>query len=522
MMASNRRNQLRSLLRLERLEDRKCFNVDIGLADGGHTLLIRGDRDDNQVDIAQDASGVHVTADQGRTLNFQEIHKILLTTEGGNDVVNLKLSNDLNFRPLEIVARLGAGDDTFNAEVGNGAARITLDMGAGNDTLKLRSTNDFDFLDGNFNFHKLDFAIDLGAGDDTFDGIIGGNVAGLKLNAGAGNDALKLRSTADFHFLDGNFNFHKLDFLANLGAGDDTFDAEFSGNIDRLNVNAGAGDDAVTINTGLDAVGINFTCDLGAGDDTFTSDIVSHKLGEHNPPADRIAVMGGAGNDAFHSLIRSDDSALLPAVLVESIDLRFEGGAGNDTFESLMRNVVFQGSVRVEAQGQAGNDAVMAMFDRVTVKAGLDMLLGGGEGEDLLSLLALSPTRSEGAFAPSLLSSSRTRIFLEGGDGNDRIVSEIVPCVLPQGTIDLNFTGGRGNDSFDVTLTMEPTAKAPSFDGSVRMTILGGEGNDALKLKVNNLRESGQGLKLRLEGGAGDDTAVVSPGIDPSGWTGSF
>ncbi len=520
-MASKKRNQLRSLLRLERLEDRKCFNVDIGLADGGHTLLIHGDRDDNQVDIAQDARGVHITADHGRTLNFQEIRKILLTTEAGNDVVNLKLSNDFNFRPLEIEARFGAGDDTLNAEVGNGAARISVDMGAGNDTLKLRSTSDFHFLDGDFNFHKLDFTIDLGAGDDTFEGEVGGNIASLKLNAGAGNDSLKLGSTADFHFLDGGFNFHKLDFAADLGAGDDTFQGEFSGNIVRLAVNAGAGNDAVTINAGMDPHGIDFTADLGAGDDTFISTIVSYKLAEHNPPGYRIALVGGAGNDAFHSRISSDDVALLPAVLVADVDLRFEGGAGNDTFESIMRNVVFQGAVRVEAQGQAGNDAVMAMFDRVTVKGGLDMLLGGGDGEDLLSLLAQSPTRSEGAFVPALISSSRTRIFMDGGDGNDRFFGNIVPCVLPQGTVDLNFAGGRGNDSFDVTLTMEPTIKSPSLDGSVRMNILGGEGNDTLNLKVNNLRESGQTLKLRLEGGRGDDTAVVSPGIDPSGWIGS-
>ncbi len=432
-MAGIKRNTLRSLVRPERLEDRRCFNVDIGLGDGGHSLMITGDRGDNQIDIVQDQSGVHVTADHGRMQTFSGIRKISLSTEGGDDVVNLRtLFNpnartiiDPNYRPLDIDARLGSGDDTFNAELGSGASRISLDTGAGDDVVTLRSIIDPNIRSG----------------------------------------------------VDPNFR------------------------------------------------GVDFTADLGAGDDTFNSNIVAHSpLSEHTPPAehtpptDRIAVLGGVGDDAFHFLISSGDAALVPAVLVETVDLRFDGGAGSDTFDSVMRNVVLQGSVRVEAQGQSGNDAVMAMFDRVSVKGGLDMLLAGGEGDDLLSLLALSQTRSEAGFVPAIITSSRARILLDGGDGNDRFISDITPCVLPQGTLDIAFAGGRGSDNFDVKLTMEPTVKAPSLDGSVRMAILGGGGNDSLNLKVNNLRESGKALDLRLDGGRGENTAIVSEGIDASGW----
>ncbi len=238
----------------------------------------------------------------------------------------------------------------------------------------------------------------------------------------------------------------------------------------------------------------------------------------HAPPSDRIAVVGGAGDDEFHFLISSGEAALVPAVLVESVDVRFDGGAGSDSFESVMRNVVLQASVRVEAQGQTGNDTVMSMFDRVSVKGGLDMILEGGGGDDLLSLLALSQTRSEAGFVPALVTTSRARILLDGGDGNDRFLGDITPCVLPQGTLDMVFAGGRGNDDIRVKLTMEPTIKSPSLDGSVRMSILGGEGNDSLNLKVNNLRESGNALSLRLDGGPGEDIASASAGIDASGW----
>ena len=60
-MPGIKRNTLRSLVRPERLEDRRCFNVDIGLGDGGHSLVITGDRGGNRIDIVQDQSGVHVT-----------------------------------------------------------------------------------------------------------------------------------------------------------------------------------------------------------------------------------------------------------------------------------------------------------------------------------------------------------------------------------------------------------------------------------------------------------------------------
>lgn len=164
----------------------------------------------------------------------------------------------------------------------------------------------------------------------------------------------------------------------------------------------------------------------------------------------------------------------------------------------------------------------MAMFDKVLVQAGLDMILGGGEGDDLLNLLALPRTPSEGtivsAFVPALVTTSRVRILLDGGDGNDRFVGDITSCVLPQGTLDMLFAGGRGNDNFEVKLTMEPQVKATSLDGSVRMLILGGEGNDSLKLTINNLTESGGALDLRLDGGQGENTALASAGIDTSGW----
>ncbi len=424
-MAGITRNTLRSLVRPERLEDRRCFNVDIGLGDGGHSLMITGDRSDNQIDIVQDQSGVYVTADHGRIQTFNGIRNITLSTEGGDDVVNLRTLIDPNIRPIDVDARLGSGDDTFNAEIGSGASRISLDTGSGDDAVTLRS-------------------------------IIDPNIRSI---------------------IDPNFR------------------------------------------------GVDFTADLGAGDDTFKGEIVAHTPpsehappSDHTPPSDRIAVVGGAGDDEFHFLISSGEAALVPAVLVESVDVRFDGGAGSDRFESVMRNVVLQGSVRVEAQGQAGNDAVMSMFDRVSVKGGLDMILGGGEGDDLLSLLALSQTRSEAGFVPALVTTSRARILLDGGNGNDQFIGDITPCVLPQGTLDMVFASGRGNDDIRVKLTMEPTIKSPSLDGSVRMSILGGEGNDSLNLLVNNLRESGNALSLRLYGGPGEDNSIVSAGIDASGW----
>lgn len=158
--------------------------MDIGLGDGGLSLKITGDHGGNQIDILQDESGLHVTADHGRMQTFNGIQKITLATGAGDDVVTIRSIIDPNIRSI----------------------------------------------------------------------------------------------------IDPNFH------------------------------------------------GVDFTADLGASDDTFNSNISAHSPpSEHAPPSDRIAVLGGAGNDAFHSLISSGDSALVPAVRNESVDLRFDGGQGENT-----------------------------------------------------------------------------------------------------------------------------------------------------------------------------------------------
>lgn len=120
-------------------------------------------------------------------------------------------------------------------------------------------------------------------------------------------------------------------------------------------------------------------------------------------------------------------------------------------------------------------------------------------------------------------------IRVEGGGGTDQFHGDITPCVLrqttagsPQGLIDIVFAGGSGNDLFDINLTMEQSVKGPELAGSIRLGVLGGQGDDSLTLQVNNLRESGDQLAVVFNGGPGRDTANASDGINTGGWNSGF
>ena len=102
----NRTNRFRRMfLGLEQLEDRRCFNVDFGLSDNGHTLKISGDRANDSIAVVQDASGVHVTANSERTINFTNIERLVLSAGGGDDAVP-RLTYSRLIIPASISSRL--------------------------------------------------------------------------------------------------------------------------------------------------------------------------------------------------------------------------------------------------------------------------------------------------------------------------------------------------------------------------------------------------------------------------------
>jgi hypothetical protein len=258
---------------------------------------------------------------------------------------------------------------------------------------------------------------------------------------------------------------------------------------------------------------IDFIADLGDGADTFTLD------GSFPPDVCRVAVQGGAGNDTFNTRIGSA-TALTPTNVAASIDLHLDGGEGDDVFVNTLRLVNLNGRVNLDINGGAGNDRIINVFDHVTVNGGMTLNVNGGQGDDDLQLLATAPSSREAAgYDPALVIRSRVQVNLTGGSGNDHFVGDITPCIEPQGEFDLVFVGGRGADVFDIQLALEPKTSATTEQaGPMRLAVLGGSGDDQLRLAVANYGKSTSPLDIDLVGGPGRDTAEVSPGIDLGQW----
>ncbi|HQX51988.1 MAG TPA: hypothetical protein PLR25_18860 [Planctomycetaceae bacterium] len=417
---------------IEALEDRKYLSATMTVLSDGHTLNIVGDSGDNRIDIVQDDRGVHVTADRGSLQNFTGIQAITVQTGYGNDEVRVIYGFNPQpdppgdqSRSLDLRVSLGAGDDKFSADlqVPAGTIRLGVDAGTGNDSVTFRTVSDPTERPG---------------------GVIDPNVRNVLL-------------------------------YANLGDGNDVFNGEF----------------------------------------------------QFPPDPCQVMVIGGGGADSINALIGLLSNATPAGNAQGTIDLSLNGGDGNDNIQSAIRNVNLNGRVTVDLQGGAGNDIVQQTLEMVKVNAGLDLKASGGIGDDYVVLSAASASGTTGRATPTLIANSAVRFNLQGDAGNDRLVGLLQPCITPVGTLDLIFGGGAGNDLFNLMLDLEagdlnpPSDRDPASqqDGPIRLSALGGDGDDRLYLSVRNLARSKSLFNAVLDGGPGLDTALVTSGIDSKGWT---
>ncbi|MEL7093049.1 MAG: hypothetical protein AAFN94_15055, partial [Pseudomonadota bacterium] len=183
-------------------------------------------------------------------------------------------------------------------------------------------------------------------------------------------------------------------------AGNDTI--SISAVLSDLSVDAGTGDDTVTVGDGafLDtstiAAGdgedaINFTGEVssisgGAGDDTITADF-----------ARGTTITGGTGDDVITGV-----STLSDAVVID-------GGDGNDTLSSLGTDGTYSDNARLI--GGAGDDVIVAA-GLGSAGAAYDIIADGGAGNDTITL-ATGPVTDDG------LLFNVPPISATGGDGTD-------------------------------------------------------------------------------------------------------
>ena len=446
---------------------------------------------------------------------------------------------------LDLTVSLGAGDDHFTGdfELPPGPCRVGVDGGLGNDVVTFRTIVDPNIrsiIDSNL--RSAMFYANLGAGNDSFMGdfAVPPDPCQVMIMGGDGADVVSVHAGDDVSHGSGGGGGagFGLDLYADLGNGNDLFrgDVLFPSGPCRFTVNAGAGDDVVTLNAMLDhnAAGLNFTTNLGLGNDRFDGNIYA-ALNAYVPPDPylppdpcRVTVMGDGGADSINALIGLLSNATPAGYSQLPIELILNGGGGNDFVQSVARNVSLNFRTNIDLQGGLGNDVVMQKFDNVTVNAGLDLNANGGAGDDYVILSAAPEPRTTTGFVPSLFVNSQVRLNLQGDLGNDRLIGGIIPCIRPQeGSLDIVFSGGAGNDLFNLLIGLEPGELNPPSehnppgyqDGPITLAVIGGEGDDQLNLTVQNLGNSASPLAIRLDGAPGRDTAVVTTGIDTSGWT---
>ena len=319
-----------------------------GVGDGAaDSVTVNGTSSGDQITVAGDGGSVSVTG-----LSAQ----VTLTgTEGANDSLHINT--------------LG-GNDTINASgLAVGQLALTIDGGAGNDTILGSAGNDTliggdgnDFVDGN---QGSDTAL-LGAGNDTF-----------QWDPGDGSDIVEGGDGTDTLLFNGSNAAEKIDISANgtrtrlfRDVGNVTMDL---GGMEHIQLNMLGGADTITVEdlsgTDTNQVAIDLSSPAGSG----TGD----------GAADTVITNGTANNDQI-SVTNSGNAIVVKGLAAQvTVDgaeplndsLVVNGGAGNDSIDA---SHLHAGQVSLTLNGGDGDD-------RIVGSAGNDVV-NGGKGSDVAFL----------------------------------------------------------------------------------------------------------------------------------------
>jgi VCBS repeat-containing protein len=260
-----------------------------------------------------------------------------------NDVSGLSVNLANGINTLNLAAGVNSFTNIFNVDTINGTASddtltvgnglftatndLSIDLGAGNDTLTVGST----FL--NAALHNVEHLVGSG-GDDFYS--LTNDVSGLTVDLGAGNDNLNFANgtnsisvtnveniqASDFNGMPSNDTLTLLNDVSgvninlqqgmntlNLAAGVNSLGSVF--NVDTIN--GTASDDTLSIGGGLFTATNDLSIDLGAGNDTLTVGNTFLNAALHN-----VEQLVGSASDDFYTLT-NDQNGL-------TVDL----GAGNN------------------------------------------------------------------------------------------------------------------------------------------------------------------------------------------------
>ncbi|WP_295615405.1 calcium-binding protein [Chamaesiphon sp. GL140_3_metabinner_50] len=333
---------------------------------------------------------------------------------GGNNIVTTGNGNDVVLAGVNFL--FTRTDPPFGGEAISWGSRTD----AGNNTIITGDGNDYVAagLGGND-------VVDLGTGDDIFDGAvvdISGKTGNDIINAGAGNDII-------YAWGAGNKTI-------NGGTGNDTISVRGFGN---TIINGGEGNDRIEIIDGAQLSNVKGGVDrhfisAGVGDDII---IVSSE-------DDIFTVDAGSGNDFMD---------------IGSSNGTFDAGDGNDDIFALLAN-------QNKISAGAGNDLIV-----LDASASTGNVVFGGTGDDTIVTIPIFGFDPDG---PAL-----GQHEIHGGAGNDTIFSGIGNDTIYDDAGDdiINLRGGFVN----LRGQLITSDYSGDFGGSTKLEVIGG-GIDTLYL----------------------------------------
>ncbi|MFO0814551.1 MAG: hypothetical protein U0796_15125 [Gemmatales bacterium] len=318
--------------RLEALEDRQLLAITTQLLDGGATLRLVGDAQQEVVYITQDDASDNLMVNWFRmgsepvgdlpqpiqSFNSSKISKIVIELRGGNDQLHFVLGSDQLLWAKNISVDMGTGDDSVFIDMGGllvttqeGDASIPKPTGhLGDDVVIDPIIPDPSELEA-----PVRIDVKAGAGNDTVDAVFGNVHANLvyRVDGGIGNDQLSAAQAGRI----------------------------YEGSAVLFELTGGEGNDHLSNSLGQDGIA---------------------RGGQLS-----ILQRGGNGQDVLQ--MESYGSSIQGRLMINQF-----GGNGNDTIAStVLAHWGSEGSLAARVYGENGNDQLTVKLKREALPPNIDL-----------------------------------------------------------------------------------------------------------------------------------------------------
>jgi Ca2+-binding RTX toxin-like protein len=474
------------------------------VGDGAADVVTVNDSDKaDRIKVTNTGTTVTVTGTPETVVvsNAETNDRLIVQGQGGNDTIDASTLAAV----IGLTIDGGAGNDTITGSAG----ADTLDGGDGNDTATGGLGNDF---------------ADLGAGDDTF-----------VWNPGDGSDTVLGGTGTD------TLAFNGANVAENMVISTDGVNALLTrdvGNVqmvlngvEHLQVNAAGGADNITVNDLTGSGVTQVAIDLSAGPGSKTGD----------GAADSVTVNGTAGDDNI-KVVNSGGSIvvnrLAAQVTIAHADagdsLTLNGGVGNDTIDAsaikagqLANLTINGGNGNDEIIGSAGNDTVIGGQgnDVALLGAGNDTFVWNpGDGSDTVEGQAgIDTMQFNGANVAE-------NVDISANGSRVRFTRDIAKITMDLNSVEnINFNALGGADNITVndltgTGTEQVNLDLGANDGAAdTVTINATAGSDVIMVTEHdgiitvtgltetvNITDAGAGDKLVINGLDGDDIILAT------------